>query len=186
AAPAHARLAQLRQQIAEQEDQLRRASGPVEKTRAQYARRDLASEYISVANEVEARDDDRLSVDEDRYFKTLRDEAIEAFAAMWDERVAVGPDGGTLATYKGWIYYRASGHSHYEKVVPGHSPQWYRATDERCGAGCVLERTWFYVFLEVGFDALSEIWLADVGGHYLGRVCAGALNINSSPVIAED
>lgn len=90
-------------------------------------------------------------------------------------------DSGTcrLVEYKDWIYYQAAPGEPYSKRVPGICPQWRpKAYDG--------EIRKFYLFLPVGYDGKSELWIADVEGCLWGKAAEGYFQINTTPVLSSD
>jgi len=81
--------------------------------------------------------------------------------------------------YKVWIYYQAAPGEPYSKRVPGICPQWRpKAYDG--------EIRKFYLFLPVGYDGKSELWIADVEGCLWGKAAEGYFQINTTPVLSSD
>jgi hypothetical protein len=105
---------------------------------------------------------------------------IEERMLLWDSQtVRTQDDDLKLAAYKGWVYLQDGNEGDYRKIVPGNCPQWiprHKGQTDR----------WFYVFLPVGFDGLSEIWTASTDGNYLGKAAEGMFQVNSTPVLSPD
>ena len=84
-----------------------------------------------------------------------------------------------LAAYKDWVYIQKGKKQDYRKLVPGTCPQWlprHKGQTDR----------WFYLFLPVGFDGKSELWIASTDGYYLGKAADGYFRVNSTPVLSPD
>jgi len=84
-----------------------------------------------------------------------------------------------LAVYKNWVYIQNGKKGDYRKLVPGTCPQWiprHKGQTDR----------WFYLFLPVGVDGKSELWIASTNGNYLGKAADGYFQVNSTPVLSPD
>ena len=110
----------------------------------------------------------------------IKAEVMDRPSHRWDSQTVQTQDGDLkLAVYKGWVYLQKGKDGIYKKLVPGICPQWipsHKGQSDR----------WFYVFLPVGFDGLSELWMASTAGNYLGKAAEGMFYVNSTPVLSPD
>jgi hypothetical protein len=105
---------------------------------------------------------------------------IEKRPHLWDSYTAVDETGTfRLAGYKDWIYLQESPGKPYIKLLPGICPQWlpkHKGQEDR----------WFYLFLPVGYDSMSELWIGSTRGKYLGKAAEGLFCVNSTPTLSPD
>ncbi|MHC4568113.1 MAG: hypothetical protein ACYTE3_20415 [Planctomycetota bacterium] len=105
---------------------------------------------------------------------------IEKRPHLWDSYTAVDETGTfRLAGYKDWIYLQESPDKPYIKLLPGICPQWlpkHKGQEDR----------WFYLFLPVGYDSMSELWIGSTRGKYLGKAAEGLFCVNSTPTLSPD
>ena len=110
----------------------------------------------------------------------IKAEVMDRRDHLWDSQtVQTSEDDLRLAAYKGWVYLLKGEEGIYKKLVPGICPQWvprHKGQRDR----------WFYVFLPVGFDGKSELWIASTDGNYLGKAAEGMFFVNSTPVLSSD
>lgn len=101
------------------------------------------------------------------------EDVIKAVETVYGQsRYSVHPtDGRKLFHYRGDVYL-ANGDK-VTKLMQGEFPIWHPD-----GSGH------FLVFLDIGYDGLSEIWLADTKGRYILKVAEGYLNILSKPKVS--
>lgn len=108
----------------------------------------------------------------------IKSEVMDRRIPLWDsERVQTEDGELRLAAYKDWVYLEKGNSGIYKKLVPGICPQWiprYRRKRE----------SWFYLFLPVGFDSKSELWIGSTDGYYLGKAAEGYFQVNSTPVLS--
>jgi len=103
---------------------------------------------------------------------------MEKRPSLWDSGTVVDETGSQrLAAYKGWVYWQNGESEQYVKLLPGICPQWI---PRHLGQ----EDRWFYLFLPVGFDGKSELWIGSTQGQYLGKAAEGMFYVNSTPILS--
>ena len=110
---------------------------------------------------------DRLCLD-----ATIR----ERFDGSDNKSVTARNESGTLTEHRGWVYYRRTEDDVFTPIVSGVCPQWKPS----------LHGDEFYVFLPLGYDGASELWIASINGRLINKACEGRFGINSSPIISPD
>jgi len=110
--------------------------------------------------------------------RALLSSDIEKRPSLWDSATAVDETGSQrLAAYKGWVYWQSGDSQPYVKLLPGICPQWlprHQGQNDR----------WFYVFVPVGFDGKSELWIGSTKGQYIGKAAEGMFYANSTPALS--
>jgi hypothetical protein len=103
---------------------------------------------------------------------------MEKRPSLWDSETVVDEVGAQrLAAYKGWVYWQKSDADPYVKLLPGICPQWISHHSGQ-------QDRWFYIFLPVGFDGKSELWIGSTRGRYMGRAAKGEFFVNSTPALS--
>ena len=110
----------------------------------------------------------------------IKAEVMDRRFRLWDSQTVETPDGDLrLAAYKDWVYIERGKEGIYRKLVPGICPQWIPRHEGQ-------PDRWFYVFVPVGFDSKSELWIASTDGYYVGKADHGYFFANSTPVLSLD